>query len=59
MKRKLRSFTAIKKIKKVENLKIGTWNCSGLRAKIKNGSFQELLDKENPDILCLTETKLQ
>ena len=34
------------------------WNVNGIRAIWKKG-FQEWLDKENPDILCLQETKAQ
>jgi exodeoxyribonuclease-3 len=39
-------------------LKIITYNVNGLRAAIGKG-FPEWLAKENPDVLCLQETKLQ
>lgn len=38
------------------NLKISTWNVDGLRAWLKKGGL-EFLSQENPDILCLQETK--
>lgn len=37
-------------------MKIYSWNVNGLRAVAKKG-FSEWLDKEQPDILCLQETK--
>jgi len=41
-----------------ENLKIYSWNVNGIRAGIKKGTFHEFLNKEDPDILCLNETKI-
>lgn len=38
-------------------MKIISWNVNGLRAVWKKGSLQELIKKENPDIICLQETK--
>lgn len=38
-------------------MKIIAWNVNGLRAVWKKGAFQELIKKENPDIICLNETK--
>ncbi len=35
-----------------------SWNVNGLRAVLKKG-FLEFIDREQPDILCLQETKLQ
>ncbi len=40
----------------MKNLKIISWNVNGIRAVIKKG-FIEWLEKENPDILCVQETK--
>lgn len=37
-------------------MKLITWNVNGIRAIEKNG-FSEFLKKEDPDILCLQETK--
>jgi len=37
-------------------LKIVSWNVNGIRASLKKG-FLEYIQKENPDILCLQETK--
>jgi len=37
-------------------MKIISWNVNGIRACYKKGSFTEIL-KQNPDILCLQETK--
>jgi exodeoxyribonuclease III len=38
-------------------MKILSWNVNGLRAIIKKG-FEEFLEKEKPDILCLQEIKI-
>lgn len=38
------------------NFKITTWNVAGLRAWIKKGGI-DYVKKEDPDILCLQETK--
>lgn len=37
-------------------LKIVSWNVNGIRASLKKG-FLEYIQKEDPDILCLQETK--
>ena len=39
--------------------KLVSWNVNGLRACVSKGCFQEFMDKENPDVICLQETKLQ
>lgn len=39
-------------------MKIISWNVNGIRAVLNKG-FQEFLDKHEPDILCLQETKAQ
>jgi exodeoxyribonuclease III len=39
-------------------LKIIAWNVNSIRAVVKRIDFGEFLDKYNPDILCLGETKL-
>ncbi|MEN9920247.1 MAG: hypothetical protein RL538_140 [Candidatus Parcubacteria bacterium] len=38
-------------------MKIYSWNVNGIRAVIKKGDLQTFLDKHDPDILCLQETK--
>lgn len=38
-------------------LRIYSWNVNGIRAVINKGLFQEFIAKEQPDILCLQETK--
>ncbi len=38
-------------------MKIVSWNVNGLRACLKKG-FLEFVRKENPDIICLQETKI-
>ena len=38
-------------------MKIFSWNVNGLRAVIKKGALDRFLTAENPDILCLQETK--
>lgn len=37
--------------------KIYSWNVNGIRAVLKKGALQPFLDAEQPDILCLQETK--
>lgn len=39
-------------------MKIISWNVNGLRACMNKG-FKEFLKSENPDIICLQETKMQ
>lgn len=38
-------------------MKICSWNVNGLRAILKKGDLQHFLQLENPDIICLQETK--
>lgn len=38
-------------------VKIYSWNVNGIRAVVKKNLWQPFLDKEQPDILCLQETK--
>lgn len=38
-------------------LRLFSWNVNGLRSVLKKGAFQEFLEKYQPDILCLQETK--
>ncbi len=40
-------------------MKIYSWNVNGIRAAHKKGEFLGLLDKYQPDILCVQETKAQ
>lgn len=40
-------------------MKIITWNVNGIRAIWKKGELQELIKKENPDILGIQETKAE
>ena len=37
--------------------KLISWNVNGLRAAIKKG-FESFLDSEEPDVICLQETKI-
>ena len=39
-------------------MKIISWNVNGLRACMNKG-FKEFLESENPDIICVQETKMQ
>ncbi len=41
----------------MRKLKLLSWNVNGVRAIVKKGFF-EFLEKEDPDILCLQETKV-
>ena len=36
-------------------MKIATWNVNGIRAR--QGELQDLLDREQPDVLCVQEIK--
>jgi len=40
-------------------MKIVSWNVNGIRAVIKKGTFLPFIEKIDPDILCLQETKAQ
>lgn len=40
-------------------MKIYSWNVNGIRAVWNKGAFQTFIEKEQPDILCLQETKAQ
>ena len=38
-------------------MKLISWNVNGIRAVITKG-FYDFVEKENPDILCIQETKM-
>ena len=38
-------------------LKLFSWNVNGIRAVLRKGTFEPFLAKEQPDIVCLQETK--
>lgn len=38
-------------------MKLYSWNVNGIRAVINKGAFQDFIQKHDPDILCLQETK--
>lgn len=38
-------------------MKIISWNTNGLRATVRDNFFMPLFERENPDIVCLQETK--
>ena len=40
-------------------MRIISWNVAGLRAILKRGNLQDLIQKESPDIICLQETKAE
>lgn len=40
-------------------MKIYSWNVNGIRAVERKGLFQPFIEKHQPDILCLQETKAQ
>lgn len=40
-------------------MKLYSWNVNGIRAALKKGTLQKFLEAENPDILCLQETKAE
>src|SRR3989338_9667599 len=41
------------------NMKIISWNINGIRAVHKKGLFAPFIEKYQPDILCLQETKAE
>lgn len=38
-------------------MRIFSWNVNGLRAVLNKGALQEFIEREQPDILCMQETK--
>jgi len=40
-------------------MKLYCWNVNGIRAVLKKGTFQAFLEKHDPDMLCLQETKAE
>ncbi len=40
-------------------MKLYSWNVNGIRAVVRKGELQKFLDKHQPDILCLQETKAE
>ncbi|HWT56189.1 MAG TPA: exodeoxyribonuclease III [Candidatus Microsaccharimonas sp.] len=40
-------------------MKIYSWNVNGIRAVVKKETFQQFVESEKPDILCLQETKAE
>jgi exodeoxyribonuclease-3 len=40
-------------------MKIFSWNVNGIRAVVRKGEFQAFMQKHQPDIVCLQETKAQ
>lgn len=39
-------------------LKVGSWNVNGIRAIQKKGNLSEYLREQQPDFLCINETKI-
>ena len=39
------------------SIRLFSWNVNGIRAVLRKGALQDFLAQENPDILCLQETK--
>ncbi|MBF0780072.1 MULTISPECIES: exodeoxyribonuclease III [unclassified Granulicatella] len=40
-------------------MKITTWNVNGIRSVLNKNALQQYIEQNNPDILCLQETKAQ
>ncbi|HKX72915.1 MAG TPA: exodeoxyribonuclease III [Candidatus Saccharimonadales bacterium] len=40
-------------------MKLYSWNVNGIRAVVRKELFKPFIDKEQPDIICLQETKAQ
>jgi exodeoxyribonuclease III len=53
---KLKQLSLTTSQKKGNNMRILSWNVNGIRAAYKKG-FLDWLKKEDPDILCIQETK--
>lgn len=43
----------------MSSLRVYSWNVNGIRAVWNKGLFQEFIKKEQPDVLCLQETKAE
>jgi exodeoxyribonuclease-3 len=43
----------------MSRVKIYSWNVNGIRAVVRKELFKPFIDKEQPDIICLQETKAQ
>jgi exodeoxyribonuclease-3 len=41
----------------IKLMKLYSWNVNGIRAVINKGAFQAFMERHQPDILCLQETK--
>jgi exodeoxyribonuclease-3 len=50
---------SVKKLVTLHHMKIYSWNVNGIRAVHRKGDFARFIEKHNPDILCLQETKAQ
>src|SRR5690606_18586008 len=42
-----------------QTMKLYSWNVNGIRAVVRKGELQSFLEKHDPDILCLQETKAE
>lgn len=40
-------------------MKLASWNVNGVRSVVNKGALGEFIKKEQPDILCLQETKAE
>lgn len=40
-------------------MKLYSWNVNGIRAVVKKGEFVKFIEKHQPDVLCLQETKAE
>lgn len=38
-------------------MKIISWNVNGIKSKFESGDLEDLINKQNPDILCIQEIK--
>ncbi|TAH31872.1 exodeoxyribonuclease III [Candidatus Saccharibacteria bacterium] len=43
----------------LEHMKLYSWNVNGIRAVVRKGELQTFLSEQQPDILCLQETKAE
>lgn len=44
---------------KIQGVKIYSWNVNGIRAVLRKDAFKPFIEAEQPDILCIQETKAQ
>lgn len=52
-----RLSTSVGKWSIISHMRLFSWNVNGIRAVINKGEFAKFIDRYDPDIICLQETK--